>query len=226
MEPVHTRKKKNSTRVNLIYSIIFHALVIGVAAYISARSGLFGERVQEIFMASLEKAKKPEEKPPPPKIVEPPKNVEKPQLQPLAAPPVQTAAAPPPPAAGPAAVAPPPADISDALYDPNASKVESSTNAAVDYYKNWVEYTLRSNWERPDDITDDSYVAEIQVSLDPDGRITGTDWVKGSGDARWDASVRAAVASTKTIDRPPPKGFPPRFLVRFDVVAATEPVLQ
>ncbi|HTA29140.1 MAG TPA: hypothetical protein VK731_01570, partial [Candidatus Cybelea sp.] len=138
MQPVHTRKKKNSTKVNLIYSVVFHALIIGVVGYISARSGLLGERVQEIFMASLEK--KPEEKPPPPKIVEPPKIQEKPQVQPLAAPPVQmAAAAPPPPAAGPAAVAPAPADISDALYDPNATKVESSTNAAVDYYKNWVE---------------------------------------------------------------------------------------
>ena len=40
-------------------------------------------------------------------------------------------------------------------------------------------------------------------------------------------SVRKAVASTKAVSRPPPKGFPGKFLVRFDVEATkTEPVIQ
>ncbi len=227
MEPVHTRRKRNSTKVNLVFSIVFHALVILVGAFFAARQGLIGKQLKDLTVALVPKEeKKPEpQKPPEPKIVEPPKQ-EAPKVQPLVEPPPTASAAPPPPSSGPAAVAPPPAEIGGGIYDPNAREVTSSTNAAVDYYKNWIEYTLRSNWERPDGIADDSYVAEIQVSVDPSGRITGTDWVKGSGDARWDDSVKKAIANTKAIDRPPPKGFPPNFLVRFDVVPATEPVVQ
>jgi hypothetical protein len=38
--------------------------------------------------------------------------------------------------------------------------------------------------------------------------------------------VRAALAATKSLDRPPPTNFPPRIVVRFDVQDATEPVIQ
>ena len=55
------------------------------------------------------------------------------------------------------------------------------------------------------------------MSIDPDGRVTGYRWLKGSGNARWDDSVKHALAQTKAISRPPPKGFPGKFLVRFDV---------
>jgi TonB family protein len=226
MEPVHQRRTKNSTKVNLVWSLVFHGVIIAVVAYISARSGLLGHNVQEIF-ATIEKDKKPPEKTPPPKFVEPPKDLQRSVMTPpSAAPPMQAAAAP-PAETGPTPVAPPPdTALGDAQYDPNASAVQSSTNAAVDYYKNWVEYTIRANWDRPTEMADDNYVAEVDVTLDGNGRITSTDWVKGSGNPKWDESVRAAISGTKEIDRPPPKGFPPTFRVRFDVVAATEPLVQ
>jgi hypothetical protein len=68
-------------------------------------------------------------------------------------------------------------------------------------------------------------VAEVEVQEDGAGRITNTSWKTGSGDERWDASVRKAIASTPSVNRPPPTGFPGRCLVRFDVLAATEPLL-
>ena len=129
------------------------------------------------------------------------------------------------PAAAPA-VAPPLAVLPDFAFDDGAKVVESTTNAPLVYYKNLVEYTLRANWSRPAEAADDNYVAEAQVYVDSSGRILRYEWVKGSGDKRWDDSVRKALTLTKTINRAPPKGFPDRFLVRFDVVPASEPLLQ
>jgi hypothetical protein len=51
--------------------------------------------------------------------------------------------------------------------------------------------------------------------------------LKGSGDKRWDDSVKTVIAQTKVISRPPPKGFPEKFIVRFDVeTSRTEPLIQ
>ena len=65
----------------------------------------------------------------------------------------------------------------------------------------------------------------MEVAIDSKGDISDPVWKKSSGNQRWDDSVRQALAATKSVDRPPPKSFPPRVVVRFDVVEA-EPVLQ
>ena len=59
-----------------------------------------------------------------------------------------------------------------------------------------------------------------------EGLLTPTGF-PGSGDKRWDDSVKEVVAQTRVISRPPPKGFPPKFLVRFDVESTrTEPLAK
>ena len=60
----------------------------------------------------------------------------------------------------------------------------------------------------------------MELAVDSAGQIGGYQWMKGSGNARWDASVKAALGSTKVISHPPPKGFPDKFVVRFDVESA------
>jgi len=85
---------------------------------------------------------------------------------------------------------------------------------------------LRSKWVRPENIADDNYVAEVEISVDKSGKISDPLWKKGSGDSRWDDSVRSAIAATKSLDRYPPKNFPARVLIRFDVQDATESVFQ
>ena len=85
---------------------------------------------------------------------------------------------------------------------------------------------LRSKWDRPEDVQDEDYVAELELAIDSTGKIIGVDWKKGSGNSRWDESVRRAVAETKSMNRPPPKDFPEKFVVRFDVQPAAEPILQ
>jgi hypothetical protein len=62
--------------------------------------------------------------------------------------------------------------------------------------------------------------------VDTQGRVALGQWLKGSGDARWDDSVRRAVAATAEIGRRPPAGFPNQFVVRFDVQALTEEPIE
>jgi 2-hydroxychromene-2-carboxylate isomerase len=104
-------------------------------------------------------------------------------------------------------------------------RVQSSSDP-VQLYRGFVEYSLRSRWNRPENIADDHYVAEVEVSVDRSGNISDPQWKKGSGDSRWDDSVRASIAAAKSLDRPPPPNFPSRIVVRFDVQDATEPILQ
>ena len=86
------KKKKNSSKANLVISAIFHGILVGVLFYFAAKEGLLGKKVQKIAVEMV-KEKKPEPekpKPEPPKI-EPPK-VEPPKME---APKVETAKAPP-----------------------------------------------------------------------------------------------------------------------------------
>jgi len=58
------------------------------------------------------------------------------------------------------------------------------------------------------------------------GGISETQWLKGSGNEKWDDSVKQVFQVVKNIDRPPPTNFPPQVTIRFDVQEETEPVLQ
>ena len=64
------------------------------------------------------------------------------------------------------------------------------------------------------------------MNVDSQGKIGSYTWKKGSGNSIWDSSVKQALAGSKAISRPPPKGFPERFIVRFDVQPATEPLMS
>jgi outer membrane biosynthesis protein TonB len=213
------RKKRNSAKVNLIFSVVFHGLLVAVVFLFAAREGILGNKLKEIAVIMV-----PKEKPPEPKL-EPPKDE-----TPKATPPPQVAQNTPPPQNmapannAPPPVAPPAAGAADFNFSDGAKVVESSTNAPVAYYKNLVEYSLRSNWVRPDNVHDDNYITEVEIQMDPNGKLTGYSLTKQSGDKTWDDSIRKAVANTKSLNRAPPKGFPGKFIVRFDVQQATESV--
>jgi TonB family protein len=209
---------------------------IGALFFFAAREGMLGQKLKTIAvqMAPKEKPpeKKPEEKKPEEPKVEPPKP--KPVEPPKAAPKVVQATKPPPPAPvvapKPATVAPPPAVVAPPAMvggfnftDDSAKTVQSSSDPVL-IYKGFVEYALRSKWSRPGGVDDLNFFAEVDVTIDPTGRITGADWRKGSGDSKWDDSVRRALRDTTTLTRPPPKNFPAKVLVRFDTVQESEPV--
>jgi hypothetical protein len=228
MPPIRTStRKKNATRVSLIASLIFHTLVIGALAYFAAREGLLGKQLRTIAISMAPKEKPPEpEKPKEPEKL--PDPVAEPQPQPEATPQPVTPppananrATPPPSTTAPPPAAPPPAAIASFSFSDGAKAVES-TSDPVQLYRSFVEFSFRSKWLRPEGISDESFVAEVEVSIDPSGRVQGSTWRSGSGNTRWDNSIRQAIAATTAISRPPPKGFPDRFTVRFDVVTEAD----
>jgi hypothetical protein len=211
------RKKRNSSKVNLLISFAFHALLVVVVLYFAARSGLLGKQIQKITV-TMEKQEKPPEKPPEPPKVEPPKIVEPPKV----VEPTKVVAA--PPVMAPPVVAPPAAELP--AFDFDGGKLVQSSSDPVQLYKGQLEYALRSKWNRPDNLADDDFVAEIEISVDRAGNISSPKWQKGSGNSTWDDSVRKAIAATTSLTRPPPTNFPARVTVRFDVQSeATEPIL-
>jgi len=215
------RKQRNSSKVNLLISFVFHALIVLVAFYFAARQGYFGKQIQKISveMVKEKRPEKPKEAAKP--TVEPPK-VEMPKIAaPKVEPPKETAAA---PAETPPTVAPPAAELPSFVFE-GGKAVESSSDP-VQLYKNAVEFALRSKWNRPENMHDDNYVAEVKLSIGRDGELTDPVWEKESGNQIWDDSVRRAVAAVTRIDRPPPTNFPPYIVVRFDVQEETQPILQ
>lgn len=208
-------------------SLVVHSVIIVALFFFAAREGMLGKQLKKIAVTMAPKEKppeKPKEKPPEPKA-EPPKEETKVAAAPkVEVPPVIKMAAPPPSAVAPA-VAPPPSALAGLDFNDGGKIVQSSSDPAV-IYKGLVEYALRSRWVRPDQVLDDNFVAEVEVAIDSTGKITGHDWKKGSGDDRWDQSVKKALAQTKTINRAPPKNFPEKFLVRFDVQPETEPLIS
>ncbi|HVY70158.1 MAG TPA: TonB C-terminal domain-containing protein [Verrucomicrobiae bacterium] len=220
-----TRKKKDSAKINAVFSLVFHTVLIAALFYFAAREGMLGKKLKTIAVTLAKKEKEPEkpkEKPPEPKVETPKQETPKTVPLPRATPPPQLAAA--PPAAAPA-VAPPPGALPAFNFSDGAKAVETSSNP-IQIYKGYVEFSLRSKWNRPETPDDTNFVAEVELGIDPTGVITGTDWKKGSGNPKWDDSVRKIFAQTKSIGRAPPKGFPAKFTVRFDVQMEAEEVVQ
>jgi outer membrane biosynthesis protein TonB len=213
------RRKRNSSKVNLLISFVFHAGLVLVLVYFAARSGFLGQQMKKITIQMVKEQKPPEKpKPPPPPKIEPPK------LPPkiVQAPKVEEAKA--PPTVAPPVVAPPSTELPS--FDFGGGKVVDTSSDPVQIYKGALEYAFRSKWDRPDNVDDDKYVDEIQVEVSRDGQISDPKWEKSSGNSTWDESVRKAIEAVTSMDRPPPTNFPPQIVIRFDVQAESESVLQ
>jgi TonB family protein len=211
-----------SSKINLLISFIFHAVLVLVVIYFAARQGFLGDQLQKITVEMIKEkppeSPKPPEKPPveiprpePTKVAETPKPVETPKAEA----PANTA---------PPTVAPPAADLPSFDFDGGRSVISSTD--PVEIYKSAIEQTFRTKWNRPQNMDDDNYAVEVHVSVQSDGQISNVQWEKGSGNPAWDESVRQALASVKAMDNPPPTNFPSYVNVRFDVQEDTEPVLQ
>ena len=212
------RRKRNSSKVNLLISLAFHALIVVVVLYFAARTGLLGKQLKKITV-TMEKEKPPEKPKEPPKV-EPPKIVETPKIVEA---PKEVAAL--PPTIAPPVVAPPAAELPS--FDFDGGKLVQSSSDPVQLYKGLLEYALRSKWNRPTDMSDDDYVVEVEVSVDHTGKISDPQWKKSSGNKIWDDTVRQALAATTSMTRPPPTNFPPRVTIRFDVQSeSAEAILQ
>jgi TonB C terminal len=218
------RVKKKQSRTSFLVSIGLHILLVLAVFLLAAREGLFGKKLKEITAVVVpEEKKKPEpQKPKEEPKPEPLKQQAKTEAPKVAAVPAPVTSAAPPPAT--TAAAPPPSIGAD--FDFNDGRVKQTDEKAdpITLYRQSVEYAFRSRWQKPDGMDDTALVVEADVSVASDGSVTAVDWKRGSGDPKWDASVREALGQTKNIGRKPPKDFPGRFLVRFDAVPDTEPV--
>jgi hypothetical protein len=217
------RKKRNSSKVNLLISFIFHTLILLVMFYFAARQGLLGKQMKKIAVEMVketppEKPKEPEKPKVEPPKVETPKAVEKPKEL------AEAKAAPPPSTEAPPTVAPPAAEVP--AFEFEGGKAVETSSDPVKLYRGALEYALRSKWNRPDNLPDDKYAAELDVNVSRSGDISNPVWRKSSGDPKWDDSVRQAIAAVKAMDRPPPTNFPSKVMVRFDVQEETEPISQ
>ena len=213
------KKPKNSSKANLTISAVVHGLLIVALIYFAAREGYLGKKIQTITVTKVEEKKKEPEKPkeqpkPEPPKVEPPKaevaKVEAPKVA--------------PPTVAPPVVAPAAVDVPS--FDFAGGKTVLSESDPVQLYKGYMEYMLRSKWNRPENLADDNYAAEVQVNVDPQGKLSGVAWQKGSGDTKWDQTVKDVFKVVDRIDRRPPTNFPDHVTIRFDVQEETEPILQ
>ena len=232
MEPVfhsrHGRKKGNSAKTNLIISVVVHIIILGGAAYWAAHEGMLGEKMRDLSVSLIKGEKKEEKKP----EKKPEEKVAKADIKEVIRKAAETApaaakVAPPPPPVNvdTGAVPPPPPPALDTGGFDMGAEITGSSDP-VKNYKTYVEAQLRSKWQRPADMVADmadlNYVAEVQLHLDAYGKILSYDWLTGSGDERWDSSVKQVLGATPSLNRSPPKGFPETCLVRFDVIEEKE----
>jgi outer membrane biosynthesis protein TonB len=203
------RKTKNSQKTNLVISFVFHAVLVLVLVYFAAREGLLGKKMEKIAVTMVKE--KPPEKPKEPPKVEPPKIVT-PKVEPPKI--VETPKAAPPPSSAPPTVAPPATILPSLDFGGGHEVVDGDP---VQVYKAFMEYTLRTAWNKPDGMDDDNYVVEMGVTVDKDGQLGPPVLQKSSGNEQWDDSVKQVFAVVKALNRLPPTNFPPTVTIRFDV---------
>jgi hypothetical protein len=199
-------------------SFVFHLALVLVLVYLAARSGILGDQIKKITISMVKEHKPPEKPKPPPPHIEPPKAP--PKI--VTAPKIAVAKAPPPTAAP---VVAPPAQVLPS-FDFGGGKAVATSSDPIELYRGALQYAFQSKWNRPDNMDDDKYVDEIRVSVSKDGEISNLQWEKSSGNTVWDDSVRKAIESVTSMDRPPPTNFPSSVVIRFDVTEETESILQ
>ena len=209
---------KNSSKVNLTISAVVHGVLIVAAIFFAAREGYLGKKLQTITVTKVVEKKPEPEKPKEPPKVEPPKveppKVEQPKVEvPKVAPPVVAPV-----------VAPAAAEIPS--FDFAGGKTVLSESDPVMLYKGYIEYVLRSKWNRPENMADDNFAVEVAMNVDKQGNLSGVKFQNGSGNNQWDQAVKDIFKIVTSIDRRPPTNFPDHVTVRFDVQEQTEPVLQ
>jgi len=209
------RKKRNSTKVNLLISTTFHGILVGLLLYLAAREGWLGKKAEKFITVSIEKKEKPPEKPKElpkpkedaPKPVEPKTDVAK--ITPKYTPPPEAVST------APATVAPPAAEQQDFVFE--GGKEVITANDPKELYKSMMQRVFLYHWSRPTDVDDHSNIAEVEITVDKKGNVTDPVWKKHSGQPNWDQTVDLAIRNTPKITEPPPSNFPPRVVIRFDV---------
>jgi hypothetical protein len=192
---------------NFLIAAVLHILIIFPLVFFASREGMLGKKMQTLTVVLVPKPKVEEVKPrtEPPKVEVPKAAI--PMEQPKAVP--QTVQAPLPAAAP--AVAPPPSEVPAISFSDGAKEVQSVTDP-IQLYKAYIESHFKSQWETPQS----DYETIVEINITPKGEVSPVGIVSNNGDKEWTKSVTDALAKVKTMSRPPPKGFPNHFQIRFD----------
>ena len=214
------RKPRNSSRVNLVISLVFHGLIAVAIVYFAAREGVLGKQLKKLAVSMVKE--KPPEKPKTPDKPkdEPPKEVPKLTVAPKMTAPKDVAPA--PAASAPPAYAPPAVDVPSFSFGGGR---DVGTGDAISAYQGEIQSSFMGNWKRPEDVDDSKFIAEVDIQVDKEGNLSDPVWKKGSGNTRWDDSIKAALTATRSLPLPPPKNFPSHVVVRFDVTEETQPIM-
>ncbi len=218
------RHKHRQSKTSIIVSVVFHVVIVTLVAWLAARKGMFGEKVQKEIEAMEQEAKKPDpEKPkeqPKPEVVK----VEdaKPTVTPTTTPVPVTDPTPLPGNVPPAVDAPNASDVPE-MFIPAAPTGPVITDK-IERYRAVIQGAYLAVWDKPPGPDDANYAADVEISVDSRGRISDPKFIKGSGDSKWDATVKDALAKVKEVGEAPPDKFPQRFTVRFDTITDTVPV--
>ena len=192
---------------NLIIAAVFHVLIIVPLIFFASHEGMLGKKMQTLSVVLMPKPKVEEVKP---KVEQP--RVETPKValpteQPKTVP--QTVQAPLPSIAP--AAAPPPAEMPAINFSDGAKEVNTVTDP-IQLYKAYIESHIKSQWNTPQS----DYETLAEISITPEGKISPIAIVSNTGDKEWTKSVNDTLAKVKILSRPPPKGFPNHFQIRFD----------
>ena len=192
---------------NLIIAAIFHVLIIVPLIFFASHEGMLGKKMKTLSVIMMPKPKVEEVKPKAeqPRLETP--KVALPTEQPKAVP--QTVQAPLPSAVP--AVAPPPVQMPTIDFSDGAKEVQTVTDP-IQLYKAYLESHIKSQWNTPQS----DFETLVEMSITPEGKISPIAIVSNTGDKNWTESVNDALARVKILSRPPPKGFPNHFQIKFD----------
>jgi hypothetical protein len=192
---------------NLILAVIFHVLVIVPLVFLASHEGMLGKKMQTLSVTLVPKSKVEEIKP----KVEPPRldtpKVTLPTEQPKTV--LRTVQAPSPTISP--AVAPPPAEMPAINFSDGAKEVNTMTDP-IQLYKVYLESHIKSQWITPQS----DFETLVEMSITSKGEVSPIAIVSNNGDKDWTKSVNDTLAKIKILSRPPPKGFPNHFQIRFD----------
>ena len=200
-------------RTNIIIAVAFHAILLFVVVFFASKEGMLGNKMKTLAVTMMPKEK-------PPEVVKPKTETPKSDIpQPVVSTPKTETVQPPSTAApkteAPPMAAPPAAELPSIQFNDGAKEVLTTTDPNK-LYASYIEYSFKSQWKRPENINDENFEAFVELTIDNKGKIVDNKWLSGSGNSTWDNSVKRVFAEVKSISRPPPKGFPPTFKVRFD----------
>src|SRR5438477_10633884 len=160
METIHThqssRKKKNTTKTNVVIAIVVPVLMVAAGAFWAAHKGILGAKLQNLAVFMVPKEKKADE----------PKKIEKAEVkkveQPKTLEAAKAAVAPPPRfvAPGGSTIAPPaPVGISIPSFGDGDDSSATGSGDLIALYKQQIETMLRTYWDRPADVQDLTFMA-------------------------------------------------------------------